>query len=469
MYRSKETGWLKHYEFILLDAVWIVLSYIFATYVQPGSFALLHEELYRTLLVLYPLTHIFLVTFYGAYNDVLRRGYMVELKAALGHNTLIFLIVIMYMFLSRNSDSYSRMVVCLTLAVSSMLTYISRVVLKKVIVYRRKKHPRTNTHIFLLTDSALAESTVAAMLSASEPAVITGVILCDSDEASPGTQDIPIVANSSTWKDFLVANVVDEVIIHVSDAAKASEYITFVNSIGATAHLVLETDSIDAPVKQVQEINGYTVVSASLNSASPRQRIVKRLIDIFFGLIGAAAVIILTVIIGPLIFLEDRGPIFFTQKRVGRNGRVFRIIKFRTMRTDAEELKHELEQQNEMSGNIFKIKNDHRITRIGRFLRRTSIDELPQAFNILMGTMSVVGTRPPTLEEFRKYEPQHKVRLAITPGLTGFWQVNGRSKITDFDEIVRLDEQYIRRWSVALDIRIILKTFVVVLRGDGAE
>jgi len=219
----------------------------------------------------------------------------------------------------------------------------------------------------------------------------------------------------------------------------------------------------------VQEMSGYTVVSASLNTASTRQRIVKRLIDIFFGLIGAVAVIILTMLIGPLIFLEDRGPIFFTQKRVGRSGRIFRIIKFRTMYTDAEDRKRELEQHNEMSGNIFKIKNDPRITRIGRFLRRTSIDELPQAFNILMGTMSVVGTRPPTLEEFRKYEPQHKVRLAITPGLTGFWQVSGRSKITDFDEIVRLDEQYIRQWSIALDIRIILKTFVVVLRRDGAE
>jgi len=195
----------------------------------------------------------------------------------------------------------------------------------------------------------------------------------------------------------------------------------------------------------------------------------KRLLDLVGALVGCVFLGILTVIVGPMIKLESPGPIFFAQKRVGRNGRIFKMYKFRSMYADAEERKKELMAQNEMNGLMFKMENDPRITKTGAFLRKTSLDEFPQFINILKGDMSLVGTRPPTLDEFAQYSPYHKKRLSFRPGLTGMWQVSGRSDITDFEEIVKLDVEYIDNWSFWLDIKILLKTFLEVFTQKGAR
>ena len=176
---------------------------------------------------------------------------------------------------------------------------------------------------------------------------------------------------------------------------------------------------------------------------------------------------ILTIILGPLIKLESPGPIFFSQKRVGKNGRIFKIYKFRSMYADAEERKKELMAQNEMNGLMFKMKDDPRITKIGKFIRKTSLDEFPQFWNVLKGDMSLVGTRPPTVDEFEQYDLHHKKRLGMTPGLTGVWQVSGRSDITDFEEIVNMDVEYIENWSLKRDIGILFKTVQVVLSSES--
>ena len=167
--------------------------------------------------------------------------------------------------------------------------------------------------------------------------------------------------------------------------------------------------------------------------------------------------------------MQSPGPIFFTQTRVGKNGRPFKIYKFRSMYTDAEERKKELMEQNQMQGLMFKMEDDPRIFPIGKIMRKFSIDELPQFWNVLKGEMSLVGTRPPTMDEFEQYEAHHRARLGNKPGLTGMWQVSGRSKITDFEEVVGLDTYYISNWNLALDVRILLKTVKVVLLGRGAE
>ena len=195
----------------------------------------------------------------------------------------------------------------------------------------------------------------------------------------------------------------------------------------------------------------------------------KRLLDLVGALVGCVFLGILTVVVGPMIKLESPGPIFFAQKRVGRNGRIFKMYKFRSMYADAEERKKELMAQNEMNGLMFKMENDPRITKTGAFLRKTSLDEFPQFINILKGDMSLVGTRPPTLDEFAQYSPYHKKRLSFRPGLTGMWQVSGRSDITDFEEIVKLDVEYIDNWSFWLDIKILLKTFLEVFTQKGAR
>ena len=179
---------------------------------------------------------------------------------------------------------------------------------------------------------------------------------------------------------------------------------------------------------------------------------------------------ILCLFIGPIIFIKSPGPIFFKQERIGENGRRFYIYKFRSMYLDAEERKKELMAKNNIKdGMMFKMDNDPRIIKgIGHFIRNHSLDEFPQFWNVLKGDMSLIGTRPPTPDEWEKYELHHRSRLAIKPGITGAWQVGGRSDITDFEKVVQMDVDYIRHWSLSQDIKIIFKTIPAVFSGDGA-
>ena len=203
--------------------------------------------------------------------------------------------------------------------------------------------------------------------------------------------------------------------------------------------------------------------------------------DIAGGIVGCLITLLITIIVGPMIYISSPGPIFFAQERIGRNGRKFKMYKFRSMYMDAEERKKELMDQNKIGdGLMFKMDFDPRIignkilpdgtrkTGIGQFIRKTSLDEFPQFINILLGDMSLVGTRPPTVDEFKQYEARHKRRLTMKPGLTGLWQVSGRSDITDFEEVVALDTKYINDWSIGLDIKILFKTVLVVLHREGA-
>ena len=231
----------------------------------------------------------------------------------------------------------------------------------------------------------------------------------------------------------------------------------------------------------MEKIGNYTVLTTSINYASARQLCLKRLMDIAGGLVGCIFTAILFVFVAPAIYIASPGPIFFSQERVGKNGKKFKMYKFRSMYMDAEERKAELMKDNKLGdGKMFKLDFDPRVignkvlpdgtrkTGIGDFIRRTSIDEFPQFFNVLKGDMSIVGTRPPLISETNLYELHHRARLAIKPGITGMWQVSGRSDITDFEEVVKLDKEYIENWDIGLDLKILLKTVMVVIRKDGS-
>jgi exopolysaccharide biosynthesis polyprenyl glycosylphosphotransferase len=200
----------------------------------------------------------------------------------------------------------------------------------------------------------------------------------------------------------------------------------------------------------------------------PDQMLFKRIFDVCGGLIGFTALIVSYPVLALLIKLSSPGPIFFKQVRVGRNGKRFIIYKYRTMSIDAEQRKKELLSRNDLDGAVFKMKNDPRITPIGRFMRKFSLDELPQFINVLKGEMGLVGTRPPTPDEVCQYQKWHHRRISIRPGLTGLWQVSGRNRISNFDEIVKLDLNYIDSWSMWLDIKIIFKTIFVIFQRDEA-
>lgn len=193
---------------------------------------------------------------------------------------------------------------------------------------------------------------------------------------------------------------------------------------------------------------------------------IKRCVDIIGALVGLVLTGLLLLPIAIAIKLDSSGPIFYRQTRCGYRGQPFQIWKFRSMVSNADELKAQVHNQAE--GQIFKNQSDPRVTRVGRFLRRTSLDELPQFWNVLRGDMSLVGTRPPTPDEVKKYADHHWVRLDIKPGMTGEWQVNGRSSITNFEDIVHLDLRYQQQWSPLYDLYLIVKTIQVVLHCRGA-
>lgn len=224
---------------------------------------------------------------------------------------------------------------------------------------------------------------------------------------------------------------------------------------------------ISVPAVATSNKNPAAYIPVGLNLEHPSVgSIFKRCLDIVGALVGLLVTAIIFIPIAIAIQIDNPGPILYSQVRCGYRGKTFRIWKFRSMVTNADELKHLID--NEAQGLIFKNKHDPRITRVGRLLRKTSLDEFPQFLNVLLGDMSLVGTRPPTVDEVMKYEPHHWQRLSVKPGITGEWQVRGRSSVSDFEDIVKMDLSYQDQWSVSYDLRLLVETVLVVLYRKGA-
>jgi len=304
----------------------------------------------------------------------------------------------------------------------------------------------------------------------------SGIALFDSKAGVGETVDgTEIVAGKDTLLEYICREWVDEVFIQLPlGFPYPKDLIQTLITMGVTTHVTLfEATELQGQKQVVERLGDYTVLTNSINMASAKQSIYKRGLDLVGGLVGCILTIFFAFIIGPIIYMQSPGPIFFSQVRVGKNGRRFKLYKFRSMYPDAEMQKKNLGEQNSIKdGMMFKMENDPRIiggkNGIGSFIRKYSIDEFPQFWNVLKGDMSLVGTRPPTIDEWEKYDLHHRVRLAIKPGITGLWQVSGRSNIKDFEEVVRLDREYITNWTMGLDMKILFKTVEVVLGKKGA-
>ena len=282
----------------------------------------------------------------------------------------------------------------------------------------------------------------------------------------------PVIGSLHDMVDICKSNTVDEVIFCDSREESRFEiagYIAKLDEMGITARTVLNLFFRFEGKKELgmlhDEVPMLTFRSVSVDAD---QLFYKRCLDIVGSCVGLAFSACLFPFIAVTVKLESPGPLFFGQTRVRENGRTFTCWKFRSMYQDAELRKQELMHLNEMEGAIFKMKNDPRVTKVGAFLRKTSLDELPQFWNVLRGEMSLVGTRPPTPAEVKGYQNWQRKRICMKPGLTGLWQVSGRNRITDFDEVVRLDLEYIDTWSLATDLRLILRTLKVVFFREGA-
>lgn len=482
MYKKNSRGIWKHLDFAVLDFLCMVISYFTACKLYLDEFPFSDFILEKTFLF-YLIVNILVTVFSESFKNVLHRGYAKEFRYSAVQVILVTMAATGLLFFTKTADLQSRVVVMSTAALYLPITYVVRIGYKRFLQRVFQKNTR-DSMLIITTSDRLAEVSENLEKNVYNTYFIHGVIVLDRDLEGQEIYGTPVVANADNLLDYVCRNWVDEIFFNVTDPEswKADALTAAFLEMGITVHerLYIHFGS-DGWQHTVEHLGHYTVLTSSLQAITMRQALCKRTLDILGSLVGMAFTALLTVVIGPIIYFQSPGPIFFQQERVGKNGRTFKMYKFRSMYLDAEERKLELAGQNRVAdGMMFKLDWDPRIignkelpdgTRksgIGEFIRKTSLDEFPQFWNVLKGDMSLVGTRPPTLDEWEKYESHHRARMAAKPGITGMWQISGRSEITDFEEVVRLDREYISNWTLGLDFKILLKTLTVVLERRGS-
>jgi len=299
---------------------------------------------------------------------------------------------------------------------------------------------------------------------------IVGCLDPDPAMASKELLGVPVLGSSSDLGSVLQQRVIDEVIfaLPLDSLHEAIRLVPVCEEMGVRSRILADFYRPAIARMRFDDFQGIPMLSFSPTLIGQGMLFSKRMVDIIGSLIALLLLFPVGILIGLAIKFTTPGPVLFVQERCGFNGRLFKLLKFRTMVRNAEALKTSLSSYNEMAGPVFKMKDDPRVTAVGGFLRRFSLDEFPQFINVLKGDMSLVGPRPPTPDEVEQYDRWQRRRLSMKPGLTCLWQCNGRSRI-DFDEWMRLDLEYIDRWSLALDFRILLKTIPAVILGIGAR
>ncbi len=481
MYKRGAKGWLKHIDFILCDVIALMLAFVAAYLVRFGELRGFNWELYNDFMLVLIVLDMLISIVFNTMHNVLRRGYYRELAETVKHALLVFMLLMAYLVSAKTSALYSRIVIYITFILHVVFSYVIRLLYKSVLRKRLVKE-RQRSILVVASESAAAGIAKSLISNMNDTMRVAGIVLTDRECVGEEIAGVQVVASINDAAQYICREWIDEVFLSDAHHSEITEKLSQqCCEMGVVIH---ECVALEQRVNQkqfVENLAGYTVLTSSVNYMTPLQIILKRTMDIAGGLVGCVAALLIIAIVGPKIKKESPGPILYSQERIGQNGRRFKFYKIRSMYMDADERKKELMSQNRVAdGLMFKLDFDPRIignqilpdgtkkTGIGAFIRNTSLDEFPQFFNVLKGEMSLVGTRPPTVDEWEKYELHHRARLAMKPGLTGMWQVSGRSSITDFEEIVKLDTQYICNWSLSLDFRILFKTVMAVLHKDGA-
>lgn len=482
MYKRRANGWLKHWDFILIDLIVIQVAYVLSL-LFAGYISLYKTSLYWNMAIILEAINLIIILVFSSFRDVLKKGHYLTFVSCLQQGILIGVTAILYLFAIQKGQNFSRLTILYTSLIYVLLSYICREFWKSHLL---KYFSATNSNkqsLLIITDKANVLNVIGKVDNQIfDNYILSGIALFEKDSQEE-ISDVPIVCDAKDAPDYVCEKWVDEVLII---SPKTREYpkklIDKLEETGVVVHVNIPYISSENGKKQfVEDIGGYTVLTTVFNYASPKQLLVKRIMDICAGIVGCVLTAIIFIFVAPIIYINSPGPIFYTQERIGRNGKPFKMYKFRSMYLDADERKAELMKENKIKdGRMFKMDFDPRIignkilpdgtkkTGIGEFIRKTSLDEFPQFYNVLKGDMSLVGTRPPLESEVNLYELHHHARLAVKPGITGMWQVSGRSNITDFEEVVKLDKEYINNWSIGLDIKIIFKTILVVFKKEGS-
>lgn len=476
MYRKKSRGWYKHKDFILIDLICLFLSLLIAHLIRNGSVqSLFRAGIYRNMISFVILADLFLIIIFESYKGVLRRGHYQELHSVIRQMILLELASGLYLFTVSDGHSFSRTVLYLMGVFYVFLSYGTRIAWKKHLIHKMAEGGEHS--LYIVTNYDQAAKVIQNVKEHNYNRYnINGLIIIDKNAVGRKISGIPVVAELENAASYICQQWVDEVFVNIDESySYPDELIQELLEMGMVVHVNLAKVKSTSGQKQfVETVGGYTVLTTTMNYATDRQAFAKRALDILGGLVGCFLTGIIFIFVAPAIYISSPGPIFFSQTRIGQNGKPFKMYKFRSMYMDAEERKAELMAQNKMSdGRMFKLDFDPRVignkilpdgsrkTGIGEFIRKTSLDEFPQFWNVLNGTMSLVGTRPILQDELLKYELHHRARIAIKPGITGMWQVSGRSDITDFEEVVRLDTEYISKAMSNLGTYDFLKKYAV--------
>lgn len=458
---------------LLLDICCMTLVFIIAGSIRNGRVSVwLTQPVYINISAIGLLCYVLLFLLGGEQEqDVFRQGYFVSFLSILKKKTITLGVIFLYLFSTKQTQDASRIIMLSTYIFDILADYVVRFQFKQYLI-RYFKVSTGATKVMLVTTSDRAEEIIRNMQEDKGSLLeFQYVSILDADLTGQEILGVPVIGNIDNMTATHRQYVYDEVLFHVAYNREfpLEKLIFGFEQMGIVVHVNIDIFNINMENKIISTFGKYHVVSFAGQTHNASLMLVKRLMDIMGAIIGLIFTGLAVIIFGIQIYAQDKGPIFFAQTRVGINGRRFKIYKFRSMYMDAEERKKDLMDQNLMKGFMFKMENDPRITPVGKFIRKTSVDELPQFWNVLKGDMSLVGTRPPTVDEYKQYQNYHMRRLSIKPGITGLWQVSGRNQITDFDEVVKLDLQYIDRWSLLLDIRIIFQTIGVVFTGSGAK
>ena len=480
MYKRNAQGWSKHFDFMVVDELSLQLAFVLAVFLRHREWAYA-SSLYRSLGLMLILADALVAVLLDTMHNVVSRGYWVELEETGKQSLAVFVLAAVGMFAAQKGQDYSRIILFVTFGLHVFFGYLLRLLWKQLV---RQMAAKREKKYSMLVVSAPEDAPELLRRLSEDPLTdreISGLVLTE-ESGEKSIAGVPVVSDLDHAADYIVREWVDSV--YIDGSLRDERIVKLIDDcvqMGVPTHFHVPTLGRSGVKRFSEKIGGTTVLTTSINYATPAEALLKRCFDIAAGLVGSLAALLIMAVVGPIIKKQSPGPILFAQERIGQNGRRFKMLKIRSMYLDAEERKQELMAQNRVKdGMMFKLDFDPRIigneilpdgtkkTGIGDFIRRTSLDEFPQFFLVLKGTMSTVGTRPPTPDEYAKYRYHHRARMSTKPGVTGLWQVSGRSEITDFEEVVRLDTEYITNWSVGEDLRILLQTVKVLFTRKGA-
>jgi exopolysaccharide biosynthesis polyprenyl glycosylphosphotransferase len=404
----------------------------------------------------------------GLYSLRQRISWFDELTAIINGTTTGIVIMVVLVFVSRPTF-YSRLIFFYAGALISILLSLSRLIKNMWLKHLRRRGIGVARAV-IVGAGEVGRTVMRAMVA--HPDLGYEIVGFVDDDPAKGTTDIGRFKGLGSLDNLAVLvqdEAIDEVIITLpwQYHRKIMAIMAQCERENVRARIVPDLFQMTLSRMTITEMAGIPLIGVRQVHISPFTRLMKRAVDVAFSLLVLIFTAPLMGLIAMAIKLDSPGPVLFRQGRMGKGGKPFTVCKFRSMMIGADEQKELLRDLNEADGPIFKIKDDPRVTRLGRWLRRFSLDELPQFYNVLRGDMSIIGPRPPLPEEVTQYQPWHMRRLEIAPGITGLWQVSGRSELP-FDEMALLDIYYVEQWSPALDLKILLRTVPTILFGDGA-